>query len=221
MPAQIKPKSFETRWNFFFYLGWMRLMFMCILCAWMLGCFHSLISIQTFQRALTVLVDSCAVSKSAPSLASRNLAEFGGSCWKAMLRVWSHTCISSGWLPCGVYVCPLQADGCGGGPVRTKEVGKLLYALATQLKSQIRAHMPLITRTIALRKITSELQLKGMYWDLGLGLKVIYDPFSERQLWSVTQVTRRDKSITYIYDLVPKGVQEKRTEVLENKVDRM
>ena len=25
----------------------------------------------------------------------------------------------------------------------------------------------------------------------------------------------------YIYDLVPKGVQEKRTEVLENKVDRM
>ena len=28
-------------------------------------------------------------------------------------------------------------------------------------------------------------------------------------------------SHTYIYDLVPKGVQEKRTEVLENKVDRM
>ena len=26
---------------------------------------------------------------------------------------------------------------------------------------------------------------------------------------------------TYIYDLVPKGAQEKRTEVLENKVDRM
>ena len=25
----------------------------------------------------------------------------------------------------------------------------------------------------------------------------------------------------YIYDLVPKGAQEKRTEVLENKVDRM
>ena len=24
-----------------------------------------------------------------------------------------------------------------------------------------------------------------------------------------------------VYDLVPKGVQEKRTEVLENKVDRM
>ena len=29
------------------------------------------------------------------------------------------------------------------------------------------------------------------------------------------------KSNTYIYDLVPKGVQEKRTEVLENKVDRI
>ena len=27
--------------------------------------------------------------------------------------------------------------------------------------------------------------------------------------------------VTLLYDLVPKGAQEKRTEVLENKVDRM
>ena len=27
--------------------------------------------------------------------------------------------------------------------------------------------------------------------------------------------------VNFTYDLVPKGVQEKRTEVLENKVDRM
>ena len=33
--------------------------------AWMLGCFHSLISAQTFRRALTASVDSCAEIKSA------------------------------------------------------------------------------------------------------------------------------------------------------------
>ena len=32
-------------------------------------CFHSLISTQTFQRALTASVDSCAEIKSAPSVA--------------------------------------------------------------------------------------------------------------------------------------------------------
>ena len=37
--------------------------------AWALGCFHSLISTQTFWRALTVSVDSCAEIKSAPSVA--------------------------------------------------------------------------------------------------------------------------------------------------------
>ena len=30
-PAQIKPKSFESRQNFFFYPGWMRLMYTCVL----------------------------------------------------------------------------------------------------------------------------------------------------------------------------------------------
>ena len=37
--------------------------------AWVLGCFYSHISTQTFRRALTVSVDSCAEIKSAPSVA--------------------------------------------------------------------------------------------------------------------------------------------------------
>ena len=59
--------------------------------AWELGYFHSLISTQTFRRALTASVDSCAEIKSAPSVAQPNLAEFGGTCRKAMLGVW-HRC---------------------------------------------------------------------------------------------------------------------------------
>ena len=35
--------------------------------AWALGCFYSHISTQTFQRALTASLDSCAEIKSAPS----------------------------------------------------------------------------------------------------------------------------------------------------------
>ena len=34
-----------------------------------LGCFHSLTNTQTFKRALTSSVDSCAETKSAPSVA--------------------------------------------------------------------------------------------------------------------------------------------------------
>ena len=56
-PAQIKPESFELRQNSFY----MRI--------WVLGCFYSHISTQTFWRALTVSVDSCAEIKSAPSVA--------------------------------------------------------------------------------------------------------------------------------------------------------
>ena len=55
-PAQIKPQSFESRRNSFFYPGWMRLI-------------YSLISTQTFRRALTASVDSCAEIKRAPSVA--------------------------------------------------------------------------------------------------------------------------------------------------------
>ena len=38
------------------------------MCAWALGCFHSLISTQTFRRVLTALVDSCMAIKSAASV---------------------------------------------------------------------------------------------------------------------------------------------------------
>ena len=63
-PAQIKPKSFESRRNCFCLPGvdashvYVR--------AW---AFHSLISTQTFRGALTASVDSCAEIKSAPSVA--------------------------------------------------------------------------------------------------------------------------------------------------------
>jgi len=57
--------------------------------AWTLCCFHSLISTQTFLKALTASVDSCAEIKSAPSVASPILAEFGGRCRKAILGVWT------------------------------------------------------------------------------------------------------------------------------------
>ena len=52
-----------------------------------LRCFRSLISTQTFRRALTASADSCAETKSAPSVAEPLLAEFGGRCRKVMLGV--------------------------------------------------------------------------------------------------------------------------------------
>ena len=66
-PAQIKPESFESVETELFLLGvdashvYVR--------ARVLGCFHSLISTETFRRALTASVDSCAQIKSAPSVA--------------------------------------------------------------------------------------------------------------------------------------------------------
>ena len=51
MPAQIKPKSFESRQNSLFVPGADE---PCVYVrAWALGCFHSHISTQTFWRALT------------------------------------------------------------------------------------------------------------------------------------------------------------------------
>ena len=67
-PAQIKRKSFESRRNFFFYLGWTRLMFTCVLGRKVTSTVI-IISTQTFRRALTASVDSCAEIKSAPSVA--------------------------------------------------------------------------------------------------------------------------------------------------------
>ena len=68
-PAQIKPESFESRGNFFFlsFLPGVDASRVYVR-AWTLVCFHSLISIQTFRRALTVSVDSCAEIKSVPSV---------------------------------------------------------------------------------------------------------------------------------------------------------
>ena len=51
-----------------FYPGWMRLNSHVNMRAWALGSFHSLISTQTFRRALTASVDSCAEIKRAPSV---------------------------------------------------------------------------------------------------------------------------------------------------------
>ncbi len=65
--AQIKPKSFKSRRNSFFFTGldtphlYVR--------AWALGRFHSLIGTRTFQRALTASLDSYAEIKSSPSVA--------------------------------------------------------------------------------------------------------------------------------------------------------
>ena len=69
-PAQIKPKSFESRRNFFFSFLFTRggCVYVYVR-GWALGCFYSHISTRTFRRALTALLDSCAEIKSAPSVA--------------------------------------------------------------------------------------------------------------------------------------------------------
>ena len=96
-PAQIKPKSFESRRNSFFLFFFLFLPGVDVLHvyvrAWALGCFHSLISTRTFRRALTASVDSCAEIKSVPSVTWLNLAEFGGRCRKAVLGVWNGHCL--------------------------------------------------------------------------------------------------------------------------------
>ena len=81
-PAQIKPKSFESRRNSSFFSSFLPGVdaLHVYVRAWALSCFHSLISTRTFRRALTASVDSCAEIKSAPSVAKLNLAEFGGRC---------------------------------------------------------------------------------------------------------------------------------------------
>ena len=68
-PAQIKPQSFESRRNSFFFLPGVDASHVYVR-AWALGCFHShIISTQTFRGALTASVDSCAEIKSAPLVA--------------------------------------------------------------------------------------------------------------------------------------------------------
>ena len=64
--SSVKPKLFESRQNFCFTRVDASHVYVH---AWALGCCHSLTSIQTFRRALTTSVDSCAEIKSAPSVA--------------------------------------------------------------------------------------------------------------------------------------------------------
>ena len=66
-PAQIKPKSFESR-RTLFVLPWVDASHIYVR-ARALGCFHSHISTQTFRRELTASVDGSAEIKSAPSVA--------------------------------------------------------------------------------------------------------------------------------------------------------
>ena len=44
---------------------------------------------------------------------------------------------------------------------------------------------------------------------------------TQRMMLNILQSQFIEKGLKYIYDYMPKGVQEKRTEVLENKVDGM
>ena len=62
----IKPKSFQgiDTPELFYYPGRTRCNFSCVLGGYC--CFHGLITTQTFRRALTASVDSCAEIRSAP-----------------------------------------------------------------------------------------------------------------------------------------------------------
>ena len=62
-PAQTKTNSFESRRNTFLPGADALQVYVR---AWTLGCFYSLISTQTFRRALTASVDSCAETKRVP-----------------------------------------------------------------------------------------------------------------------------------------------------------
>ena len=53
-----------------------------------------------------------------------------------------------------------QAKRCGVGSI-DKDVGKLLYNIATKLKTQIKNHQAMIVEYIVQKKITSEIQLNG------------------------------------------------------------
>ena len=121
MPAQIKPKSFESRRNSFFFSFLHRVDVPHVyMCAWVLRCFHSPISTQTFGRVLTALMDinereKCHFSgvavlaewggrcwqsweEGAGRVGRKVLAEWGGRCWKVMLGVWSSSSPSQGWF---------------------------------------------------------------------------------------------------------------------------
>ena len=70
MPAQIKPKSFESRRNSFSFLP-VEDAHHVYVGAWALGCFYSHTSTQTFRRTLTASGDSCAEIKSGVTKSGR------------------------------------------------------------------------------------------------------------------------------------------------------
>ena len=85
MLAELKPKTFLNRGGTHFVPGADAPH--VYVCALLLCCFHGLINTRIFRRVLTALVNSCVEIKSSPSMVSPILAEFGGKCMKAMLRV--------------------------------------------------------------------------------------------------------------------------------------
>lgn len=54
-----------------------------------------------------------------------------------------------------------QARKCGVQSI-DKEMGKLLYNIATKLKTQIKIHQAMIVEYITKQKITTEIQLNGI-----------------------------------------------------------
>ena len=84
MPSHIKPKSSESRRNSFFLFFSFSLPGVDVyVCVSMLCCFHSVVSTQTFWRALTASLDSCA------EIRSNGITNFG--------RVWRKVPESKAW----------------------------------------------------------------------------------------------------------------------------
>ena len=117
-PSQIKTKTVWIKMELFFFSPLNLKDVPHVMCMhWHHVGSHSLISTQTFPRALTVSVDSCAEVKSGPSLAQPNLAEFGGRCQKVTLgvrpRYWHRCDLPS--APRDLFsqstVCVAQAPG--------------------------------------------------------------------------------------------------------------
>ena len=90
--TQIKPKSFESRRNSLFFLLFFPFLFFLF---FFFPFLHGVDASHVYGRAWALgrfilvpePVDTCAEIKSASSVMSLNLAEFGGRCRKAMLGV--------------------------------------------------------------------------------------------------------------------------------------
>ena len=97
MPAQIKTKLFQMRWNSFVSRGrhtsCLHVRFETMLLA---HC-QSSKDWHLSEGADSVTVDACTETKSAPSVASSVLAEFGGRCQKARPGTWQCVRSHSHW----------------------------------------------------------------------------------------------------------------------------